>query len=114
MERQNNPWMKESVEVTKACNESKSSAELQEKLAQILAKQGINTRENRGLYDATPDSDVRTQQASSSLPAVSGDPASTRCSRILYVINNRFEIFSDSEAGLDSQETALRAMYGQQ
>jgi hypothetical protein len=34
--------------------------------------------------------------------------------RIFYIVNSRFEIHSDSEAGLDDQEGRIRAAFGQQ
>jgi hypothetical protein len=104
-------FMRSTPAIDKAMNEAASASELREALDHLLAEEGIPTRGTAGTYDRTADAEVPNHQSSSPAAAAVESGGQGHLVRIIYVGNSRFEFYSDSESGLDSQENAIRALY---
>jgi hypothetical protein len=74
-----------------------------------------SSQELRELMDDLVLRQRRDPNAPAPEPVLSADlqPSSgTSHSRIIYIINDRYEIFSGSSEGLDAKEAALRQIFG--
>jgi hypothetical protein len=97
-ERSASPFMKSNPALDEALSKAKSSSEVQEILAQL-----VPSRNSAGVFDGTQDADRPSQPSNSPAAVPNGSHM-----RIFYVHNDRYEIFSDSDAGLDEKERRIR------
>jgi hypothetical protein len=112
-DRANNPFMKSPGEnFDKAMREATSSSDLREEMDRLLARQGVITRGQSGVFDSTSAAERSTQPSSPDAATFSAPAGMARCYRVIYPSgNNRFELYGNTEQELDDQETKTRATY---
>jgi hypothetical protein len=104
-------FMKSNSRIDEAILKAKDASELREILDHVLGQQGVSTRGQSGVFDRTADAEVPSASETSPSPSfVAGGQG--RLVRMFYPYGNaRFEIYGATEGELDSQESAIRAMY---
>ena len=91
-----------------ALNEITDPSLVREKVLQVLHQQG------QVIYTRDDEFKLIRQQPSEPPPAVvmPASPANETCGRVIYVGNDRYEFYGQSESALDERERQIRSLFG--
>jgi len=102
-------FLKSNPALDKIVNASTNVEMMREALKRELANTGIIARDPESLGYGIQR--LPGQEPVPAPPAAAQPPAEPTCMRVVYVGNNRFEMYGVSETELDEKERQIRAMF---